>query len=204
MHLPQNKHIAPRLALLWAIALYSCDRTPAPSKFSFPQSGTPVTPAINVGDSFPPLSGTTLKGDELSIDFSGSRVTLVICWATWCGPCMAALPNEIELWHRYNKMGLQVVGINADDDIDTAKKAEASLGIPFESFADRKSGPIQDTLGIDSWPTLLLVDSSGTVIHGSPVLSASTVRINQQGTKEEVKLLNWALEDVLGKPPPQN
>ena len=32
-------------------------------------------------------------------------------WGTWCGPCIKEIPDFIELYDKYNKEGLEIVGI---------------------------------------------------------------------------------------------
>lgn len=38
------------------------------------------------------------------------------CWATWCGPCIAAIPHVNELHKKYYEKGLRVFGINVFED----------------------------------------------------------------------------------------
>jgi hypothetical protein len=82
---------------------------------------------------------------------------------------MKDLPHEIELWNQYHDQGLQVVSINADSDQNAAREAQETHKIPFVVIADGgDAGPLQQKLAIAVWPTILLVDSQGTVIQSSP------------------------------------
>lgn len=70
----------------------------------------PVT--LKVGDPAPPLQvGKWLKGDPIKALEKG-KVYVIECWATWCGPCIAAMPHVTELQAKYKDKGVVVIGVN--------------------------------------------------------------------------------------------
>ena len=50
------------------------------------------------------------------------HLVLVNLWATWCGPCVAELPEFVEMNRMYRKRKFQLVTISMDDP---EKRAEA-------------------------------------------------------------------------------
>jgi len=40
------------------------------------------------------------------------KVYVIECWATWCGPCVTAIPHVNGLHGKYSKKGLRVIGMN--------------------------------------------------------------------------------------------
>ena len=72
------------------------------------------------------VAGSTLTTDVFAkldwIQGSGpkawepGKVYIFECWATWCGPCLAAIPHVNELHKKYSAKGLIVSGINVWED----------------------------------------------------------------------------------------
>lgn len=102
----------------------------APKPASVP--ATPLTPApaapASTGD---PTAPSLVAGSEVRIEslaeakwiqggpltaFEPGKIYLFECWATWCGPCVAAIPHLNDLHKRYADKGLRVFGINVWED----------------------------------------------------------------------------------------
>ena len=107
---------------------------------------------------------TTIDGKRVtSGDFPG-KVVLIDCWATWCAPCMAKMP-ELKAHHeKHGADGLAIVGVNFDFERADAKKAIAKLGLPWPQVYV----PDEDNVralwaeaGFKSFPRLLLIDRKG-------------------------------------------
>jgi len=56
-----------------------------------------------------------LAGKTHSLADWHGKVILLNFWATWCPPCRREIPLFIELQQRYEKQGLQIVGISIDN-----------------------------------------------------------------------------------------
>ncbi|HWE39486.1 MAG TPA: TlpA disulfide reductase family protein [Isosphaeraceae bacterium] len=79
-----------------------------------------------LGKPAPALSGTDADGKPVRLaDFKG-KVVLVDFWATWCPPCVAAIPELAALDAQFGKKGLVILGVNLDaqrQDVGTVAKA---------------------------------------------------------------------------------
>ena len=68
------------------------------------------------GAAFPDFAEKDLAGKPLAIANYKGKVVLVDFWATWCGPCVAELPNVLEAYEKYHAQGFEVIGISLDKD----------------------------------------------------------------------------------------
>ncbi|MDE5446071.1 redoxin family protein [Bradyrhizobium sp. CSA207] len=75
--------------------------------------GSPA-PSIKVED--------WLRGQPVT-RFEPGKVYIIEFWATWCGPCIASMPNLVILQDKYRSNGVEVVGVAAP----TVDEARASL-----------------------------------------------------------------------------
>jgi thiol-disulfide isomerase/thioredoxin len=79
-------------------------------------SPTKVAPKehVVVGECAPDFEFQTLEGQKLRLsDFRG-RVLMLDFMATWCGPCIAALPETKKLRDRYEKSKFETISVSLD------------------------------------------------------------------------------------------
>lgn len=116
------------------------------------------------------LEGALLSGEPLNWDDYRGKVVLVDFWATWCGPCVAELPNVLQAYERYHDQGFEVLGISLDDDREALVQFIAAHEIPwpvmFESapLTQGWSHPMAVKYGVQAIPTAILVDREGRVV----------------------------------------
>lgn len=74
--------------------------------------GTAAGQTLKVGDPAPPLSlGKFVKGEAVE-KFEPGKVYVMEFWATWCGPCVAAIPHVSKLQQEYKDKGVVVIGVD--------------------------------------------------------------------------------------------
>jgi thiol-disulfide isomerase/thioredoxin len=167
--------------------------------FVFPAAGDSTDTILRIGDEFPPLQAVDFDGQPVTFDkrVLGPRYTLLVFWSTWCGFCMHELPHEVELSQKYEGAGLRVIGVNADEDVETAKEAAQAHGVPWLNVFEGSEKKISEALGIKQWPALLLLDSEGRVVATSPSLRAISVETDSDGTDRQINGLEWILRELL-------
>ncbi len=115
------------------------------------------------------ISGTNLDGSAFDQKTLAGKVVLVDFWATWCGPCVAELPNVLAAWDKYHDRGFEVVGISLDQDRDALEGFLKEREIPWTILHEEPKGegwqhPLATYYGITGIPTVILVGRDGKVI----------------------------------------
>jgi thiol-disulfide isomerase/thioredoxin len=121
------------------------------------------------------VAGKTVEGKPFDIGQYKGKVVIVDFWATWCGPCIAELPNLKSIYQKYHERGLEVVGISLDDDGPELGNFLKDNDLPWKilHYSDPKkaegkkkgfSDPNAEFYGITGIPTIILIDRHGKVI----------------------------------------
>ena len=110
------------------------------------------------------LSIASWIGTETTIAGSRGKVIVVDFWATWCGPCMAAIPHNVELVKQYGEQGLVFIGVHdSNNGWDKADAVVKDKGINYPVGVDKAGGQSTKDYGLQFWPTYIAIDRSGIV-----------------------------------------
>jgi thiol-disulfide isomerase/thioredoxin len=153
---------------------------------------------LSIGKTAPEIEGLDLQGKPMKLSEFQGKIVLVVFWATWCGPCMADVPHEVELLKQYHQQPFAIVGVNADERMVEALKACLDYSIPWRSFHDGKSsGPISTRWNVRSWPILYLIDQKGTIRYKTDDLRSIFFRKDKNGNYRQTSSLDDAIERLL-------
>ncbi len=110
-----------------------------------------------------------IAGKPLSLDDYKGKVVLIDFWATWCGPCIAELPNVLKTYEKYHDQGFEIVGISLDN-ADAEQKFKdfiAENGMTWRHHFDGKGweNEVAQAYGIKSIPATYLLDTEGKIVR---------------------------------------
>ncbi len=118
------------------------------------------------------LRFTALDGRAVDTNQWRGRVVIVDFWATWCVPCIQAMPRLKQLYGNYHDRGLEVVNISVDkaDARDALVKLVAKLELPWPQFFDGKGLATEYAVryGVQPVPHVLLVGPDGMIVAVNP------------------------------------
>lgn len=104
-----------------------------------------------------PLTLASLKGKVVMLDF----------WAFDCEECAAAMPHVLDLYKKYGKDGLVIIGVHTpridyEKDVNKLKDAVTKKGIQYPVVVDNKYSIWSDYL-CDAWPNVFVIDQDGVI-----------------------------------------
>ena len=164
-------------------------------------SATLSAAGLKVGDPAPATRPETMLQGEMVKDFQKGEVYVFECWASWCGPCIAAIPHLNELHKQMGKKGVVITGVNvweSERDAASAQRAKDFLKAQGDKMSYRVAlggkAFIKDWLeaaevngiphafvvaeGKIAWtghPAQLTAEMLGDILTGTPLAAAPPV-----------------------------
>jgi thiol-disulfide isomerase/thioredoxin len=115
------------------------------------------------GKPMPPLEVTGwINGEVKPADLKG-KVVVVDLYATWCGPCMRAIPHNNEMLKKYKDKGLVIIGVctsSHGQEKFVANAREHNIEYPAARDPELKT---EKAWAVHYYPTYAVIDRKGIV-----------------------------------------
>lgn len=112
----------------------------------------------------PTLDFETLDGHLIRAKDLAGKVVLLDFWATWCAPCVAALPELEAIAKRYDPAKFKVISVSGDATQPTLRLFLETHPSSITQVWDGK-GKLRKLYGVLGFPTYLVIDRQGQVVH---------------------------------------
>ncbi|MFC1855265.1 TlpA family protein disulfide reductase [Thermodesulfobacteriota bacterium] len=144
-----------------------------------------------IGKKVPSFVAKDLDGKDVDIKSFEGKPVLVNFWGLRCGACIEEMPHLNNLFDKYTKDGLVILGINTDGiDSEFLKSPRGMANLPAElkyTVIEDPEGKLIDLFKMDAAPLNIIVDKKGNVTFYHVGYEAGDEKILEEKVKEALK-----------------
>lgn len=143
---------------------------------------------------FPDFSETTVDGETITKDiFKEYKATIVNFWNNGCGSCIEEMPELEELYYKFQKEEVNLIGVGTDsgeskEQLEIAKKILTGKKVTYQNISPNPENAFyKDFVStLSSYPVTYIIDKEGNII-GAPIYG---------NVKKQLETINQRIEGL--------
>lgn len=118
--------------------------------------------ALELGQTAPDFTLKSTQGQNLKLSEQRGNIVVINFWASWCGPCRQEMPILEKFYTKYQDLGVDVWGVNVEQENQAGHDFLADLQLTFPIFFDQ-TNKISATYQVEAMPSTIIVDRDGKI-----------------------------------------
>jgi thiol-disulfide isomerase/thioredoxin len=150
------------------LAFHQWRLTPAIDPLEFQENGTAEDgsteglESVLVGKPAPDFNLDLLDGKTFRLSDRKDTILVLDFWASWCGPCLQAMPQVDEVVREFADQRVELVAVNLQETPDQIKSALERLRLTTNVALDR-DGRVAEKYGATAIPQTVIIGRDGKV-----------------------------------------
>lgn len=113
----------------------------------------------------PDFALSTLEGKTLRKKDLQGKVVVLDFWATWCVPCIKALPDLKALHEQMKGEPFTLISVSVDESKSDVAAFVKKNGMTWTQGWDGSGELTSNTFAVESFPTYIVLDHQGTLVY---------------------------------------
>lgn len=131
----------------------------------------------NLGLNFEMEFNDAITREKVTMASLRGKVVVIDFWATWCQPCIDAMPYMKQVYAEYEGKGVEFVGISMDlpmaqGGLDNLNQFVKDFEVPWPQYYAGEDPVVTQKYKVDKLPTMFILDKKGVIrsVDGHSVL----------------------------------
>jgi len=107
----------------------------------------------------------TVAGKEFELEDFKGQVVLLDFWATWCSPCIKAMPQLDKLHVKWADANFTVLGVSIDENaLEVVPRFVEKKKLHYPIALDTSDNPAWHAFFVAAIPAIFLIDQQGRIV----------------------------------------